>query len=70
MNYCSLKDAWSNNDYISSQFKEYMNPYLVEKFTNEESSPKSEKNIKEERICTNIISWLCISGNSFNYCKY
>ena len=31
MNYCSLKDAWSNNTYISKQFNDYMNPYLVEK---------------------------------------
>lgn len=51
MNYCSLKDAWSNNDYISKQFKEYMNPYLleknVEKFINEEAP-------REERVCSNI----------------
>ena len=25
MNYCSLNDAWGSNDFISSQFKEYMN---------------------------------------------
>jgi len=31
MNYCSLKDAWSSNAYISNQFKEYMNPYTIEK---------------------------------------
>jgi hypothetical protein len=53
MNYCSLKDAWSNNDYISKQFKEYMNPYSldknIEKFTNEENGIT-----REERICTNI----------------
>jgi len=55
MNYCSLKDAWSNNDYISKQFKEYMNPYLLDKntehFANEETSVK---NISEERTCSNI----------------
>ena len=25
MNYCSLNDAWGNTDFISSQFKDYMN---------------------------------------------
>ena len=30
MNYCSLKDAWGSNDYISKQFKEYMSPHLLE----------------------------------------
>jgi hypothetical protein len=56
MNYCSLKDAWSNNDHISKQFKEYMNPYLLEKnvenFANEEAN--IIKRTKEERVCTNI----------------
>jgi hypothetical protein len=33
MNYCSIEDAWKNNDYITEQFKYKKN--IIEKFENE-----------------------------------
>ena len=33
MNYCSIEDAWGNNDYITNNFKKYDNK-VIEKFEN------------------------------------
>lgn len=29
MNYCSIQDAWGQNDYITNQFNKYNNRYNV-----------------------------------------
>jgi hypothetical protein len=69
MNYCSLKDAWGSNDYISSQFKEYMHPAKhVELFESVDKVDKNDKvnmvyvdnNIRntkhdDEMTCDNVI---------------
>jgi hypothetical protein len=64
MNYCSLKDAWGSNDYISSQFKEYMHPpKQVESFESVDKNDKNDKvninnNLKnddDEMTCDNVI---------------
>ena len=41
MNYCSLKDAWGDTNYISNQYKEYDKPTKViekETFVNTENT--------------------------------
>jgi len=43
MNYCSIKDAWGQNEYITNQFKKYDNPdskKTLETFSTENNHPK------------------------------
>ena len=62
MNYCSLKDAWGSNDYISTQFKDYMKPQTVEKETfantnnDEDEDEPVVKPIKKKNMEMNDIS--------------
>lgn len=43
MNYCSIEDAWGNNDYITDNFKKYDNK-VIEKF---ENTNEKHENISE-----------------------
>ena len=53
MNYCSIQDAWGQNDYITNQFNKYNNRYNVsdnpkntlEKFSSEKNPKNHLKNI-------------------------
>lgn len=46
MNYCSLKDAWGNNDHISTQFKDYMRHDIPENTKNTNIPENTNINIE------------------------
>jgi hypothetical protein len=55
MNYCSIQDAWGQNDYITNQFNKYNNRYNVsdnpkntlEKFSSEKNHFKNINNCND-----------------------
>ena len=63
MNYCSIQEAWGQNDYITNQYKKYNNRYNVyvdprktlEKFSPDEN-PK--EHIKKINNCNDFLSHL------------
>lgn len=63
MNYCSIQEAWGQNDYITNQYKKYNNRYNIsekpkntlEKFSSDET-PKTH--IKKISTCNDFIAHL------------
>lgn len=52
MNYCSLNDAWGNTDFISSQFKDYMNQNNSQQIVDKKT--ETFANIKKPDTFVNI----------------
>jgi len=50
MNYCTIEDAWNNNDYITNQFKIYENPYRKKNIETFETEKKIETFETEPKI--------------------
>ena len=50
MNYCTIEDAWNNNDYITNQFKIYENPYRKKNIETFETEKKIENFETEPKI--------------------
>jgi hypothetical protein len=64
MNYCSIEDAWGNNDYITDNFKKYDNK-IIEK---NENISENFKNIHEDTQNHNI-KYTCDDFiNHLNHC--
>ena len=64
MNYCSIQEAWGQNDHITKQYKRYNNPY-EEKVTNKKtlekfssSEKKFKKHISKINNCDDFIKHL------------
>ncbi len=63
MNYCSIQEAWGQNDYITNQYKKYNSRYnpsdnpkkTLEKFSSDEN-PKDH--IKKINNCNDFLSHL------------